>query len=127
MSRERINEFYELVKGDRGHAPHYCIFAIDQERGVEALRLLFPTGKCDDMNFVLFGTSGVHGTYGNTDQLFEDQTGKDKARGVDKITVLVVHPRLAGLRFGHIVVTPEDVEFLNGLRESTRAVISTLL
>lgn len=33
-----------------------------------ALRGMFPDAKADDMNFVLFSTSGVHGTYNTIEE-----------------------------------------------------------
>ena len=121
-SSEKINDFYRLIRGDQSHMPHYSILAIDQTRGMEALKEMFPEGKCDEMNFVLFGTSGGHGCVGNVDELFTEgnQTDEDLESGVDKITVLVIQPRLVCLRYGHIVVKPDDIPFLQALRDSSR-------
>lgn len=57
-----------------------------------ALREMFPEGKADDLNFVLFSTSGVHGSYCSIEAAeAEPDLG---------VTFLIVQPRIVGLRYG---------------------------
>ena len=43
---------------------HYCVIDIRPDsNGMEFLRTLFPDAEADYMNFCLFSTSGVHGSY----------------------------------------------------------------
>jgi hypothetical protein len=101
---------------------------------LEELREIFPgeanedgSGWPDYMNWVFFGTSGVHGSYGGVNTLFGDdyepyvdsKTGEvDDNR--DHITVLVVQPRIVRFYYGHIAVRREDLPYLQKLAEYTR-------
>lgn len=43
---------------------HYNVFAMKgPDEGMVMLRQWFPEGACDEVNLVLFSTSGVHGSY----------------------------------------------------------------
>lgn len=107
---------------------HYNQFQI--RGGVPALRSFFPTGKADEMNFVLFSTSGVHGTYTTIEQIeesltkygvnpsFDGDDWPDDYRG-NELTVLIVQPRICCLRYGTVDVALEDIPFLKGLRASS--------
>lgn len=84
-----------------------------------ALREMFPEGKADDLNFCLFSTSGVHGTYCT----IEDA----EAGEVSDVTFVVVQPRIVGIRYGNCEPrTPEDFAFLKTLRESSRQAVATI-
>jgi len=90
--------------------------------GMDALRAIFPTGKADDLNFVLFSTSGVHGTCNTIEDAERYITGKNPD-GHAEITFLIIHPRLVMMRYGECVPeTMEDIEFLRGLRASGKIV-----
>lgn len=90
--------------------PYYGVMRLTGD-GMEALRQLFPDGVANDRNFVLFSTSGVHGTYCTIEAA--------ESEGCD-VTFLVVQPRIVGLRYGNCSPkTPEDFEFLRKLRESS--------
>lgn len=112
--------------------PHYQILRLDAddnkstpnpETGMKNLRRLFPDAKADDMNFVLFSTSGVHGTYTTIEDI-EVEIAKGEERS--DLTTLVLHPRIVCLRYGNVAVqTAEDIEFLKRLRASSAAVAST--
>jgi hypothetical protein len=109
--------FWEPLNGDGGH---YNIFRIaDENLALKALRLIFPNAQADDLNFVLFSTSGVHGTY----RTIEEEE-KEPGSGV---TFLVVHPRIVSLRYGAAYPKDEaDFEFLRRLRKSSLDVIQTI-
>lgn len=84
-----------------------------------ALRQMFPEGKADDLNFVLFSTSGVHGSYCT----IEDAEAEPDLG----VTFLIVQPRIVGLRYGNCEPrTPEDFAFLKALRASSREAIATI-
>lgn len=85
-------------------------------RDIHHLRKLFPDAKADHENFCLFSTSGVHGTYTTIEQLFMDD---GEGGEIDKITVLVIRPRLAQVISGHIKVERSDLEYLRELRASS--------
>lgn len=103
---------------------HYNIFR-SKTTSMECLRELFPDGKADELNFCLFSTSGVHGTYGtieDAEKLIESGSQDDR-----EITFLVVHPRLVCMRYGNChPQTKGDIEFLKTLRESSWQVVQTI-
>lgn len=87
----------------------------------EDLKELFPEPKADDLNFVLFSTSGVHGSYLTIEEALEE-----KEEGGNKVTVLVCHPRIVHMQYGEIKVTPENVEYLKRLRQSSWDAVATI-
>lgn len=101
-----------------GNDPYYGVMRLIGD-GMAALRELFPSGDADDLNFVLFSTSGVHGTYCTI-----EAAEADPAIGV---AFLVVHPRIVGLRYGNCEPkTNEDFAFLKRLRASSLGAVSTI-
>ena len=87
--------------------------------GMEALRSMFLSGTADAMNFVLFSTGGVHGTYGTIEdaEMFLFGQGAD---GNNEVTFLVVHPRIVSLRYGVCrPVSRADIDWLKNLRASS--------
>jgi hypothetical protein len=112
-------DYWKPLYGDGGH---YNIASIkDEDDAMNALRALFPEGgkSVDEMNFVLFSTSGVHGTYGTIEEAEEDKELS--------VTMLVVHPRLVTLKYGN--VTPdgkEDFDFLKDIRKASWEVVQTI-
>ncbi|AXH59866.1 hypothetical protein [Pseudomonas amygdali] len=81
-----------------------------------ALKAMFPTGAADDMNFVLFSTSGTHGSYRTLEE--------EEVEPGQGVTFMVVQPRLVITRYG--VVYPEskdDFAFLKNLRSTSREAV----
>lgn len=100
-----------------GDDPYYGVMRLVGD-SMAALREMFPSGKADDLNFVLFSTSGVHGTYRTIEDVEDD--GGD-------VTFLVVHPRIVGLRYGNCEPrTPEDFDFLKRLRASSYEAVASI-
>jgi hypothetical protein len=128
-----VTEFYEASKclrcGNQERGAHYNLYHI--KGGVQALKEMFPEGKANDLNFVLFSTSGVHGSYITIEEIEEslkkyglDWEPEDDERLPndwcgDELTVLIVHPRIVCLRYGNIKVTLKDIPFLKKLRKSS--------
>jgi hypothetical protein len=126
--------------GSRRNGVHYNIWNITQG-GVEGLRTVFPDAKVDEMNFVLFSTSGVHGTYSTIEEIEASlvKYGPDPDFMKDEsderipddycspsLTVLVCHPRIVGFGYGVVEVTLEDIDFLKRLRASSWEVVQTI-
>lgn len=132
------NGFRKIVPS--GDGAHYSVFhldagptdKVDPEVGMQSLRALFFDGKANEMNFVLFSTSGVHGTYTTIEKIEEglrkygddpifDQSGDDWPEDFHgtTLTVLVVHPRIVCLRCGVVRVRLADIEWLKKLRASS--------
>lgn len=125
----------------RGGA-HYSVWHLDAgdmgkgdpEVGMRSLRQLFPDGKATENNFVLFSTSGVHGSYTTLEEIESGLAiyGDDFDPGDyepddwhgNTLTVLVVQPRIVCLRCGNIRVREADIPYLKALRASSLAAIS---
>ncbi len=107
-----MNKLIEVVSGEGGH------YSINRATdGMGLLRSVFPDAIANAMNFCLFSTSGVHGTY----QTIEEEE-KDPCIGV---TFVIVHPRLVTLQFGNAYPeTKEDFSFLKTLRRSSKLVVT---
>jgi hypothetical protein len=97
---------------------HYTTFWLrDDDSGMTALRDMFPDAEADEMNFVLFSTSGVHGSYCTIEEVESDP---DRST----VTFLVVHPRLVTLRYGNCVPqTEDDFSFLKKLRANSHKAV----
>lgn len=109
----------------RKESAHYAILAPDSDTvTLDALKEMFPNGQCDPLNFVLFSTSGIHGSYQTIEEVEQYLAGKGSEEDSNMLTFLVVHPRLVSLRYGNCYPeTQDDIEFLKRLRESSKRVI----
>jgi hypothetical protein len=128
------DEDFKSIHGKRGG--HYNNFAIKPGRGMSALRHFFPDGEADEMNFVLFSTSGIHGSYVTLEEIeaslkkygvkdWGDDDGPDDYLHPE-VTVLIVQPRICTLRHGNAEFTIDDVEFLKRLRASSHRAVQTI-
>lgn len=115
---------------------HYNTFNA-QENGkhtdvsIDVLKTVWPFGKADELNFCLFGTSGVHGRHGSVDALrrsfnryglrdWDAINAEAPDDYDDTITFLIVHPRTVTLRFGNVTIKSEsDLAYLETLRDSS--------
>ena len=112
----------------RKEGGHYNTFSCCG-KGMAALRQFFPDAKANEMNLVLFSTSGVHGTYNLIEEaekaVAEKEAGvvrdtEDDEAPFDEVTFVIVQPRLCTIRYGN--ATPEtaaDIAFLKALRASS--------
>ncbi len=98
----------------------YSIDKLEPEKGMASLRQMFPEAEADDLNFVLFSTSGTHGSY----LTIEDVESSLDTDEPERLTVLVVQPRTVRMLYGNIEVTKEDVPFLKALRTSSASVLA---
>lgn len=112
---------------------HYSIFGFAEKDGMDVLRSHFPDAKADDMNFVIFSTSGVHGSYTTLKEIEEsiEKYGDDGAYEQDDdagrtLTVLIVHPRIVCLKYGNVTVTADDLPYLKDLARSSREIMGGL-
>lgn len=97
---------------------HYSIDKA-QITTLDELQYYFPEPVADEMNFCLFSTSGVHGSYCTIEDAEADPD-------IETVTVLVVQPRRVFMAYGNVPVTPETVGYLKALRESSRAVLQRI-
>lgn len=117
-----MGEHYTFV-GEKRDSPHYSIMRANHDLAEDGLRKMFPQGEADDMNFVLFSTSGVHGTYTTIEEAHASIGKPDESTNV---AFLIVQPRLVCLRYGTVEVTNENVEFLKKLRSSSHAIAAQI-
>lgn len=94
--------------------------------GMSALRQLFPEGEADEMNAVLFSTSGVHGHYCLIEAVEEDMQ-REVREGPRDVTFVVIQPRIVCMRYGNVEPrTAEDIAFLKKLRASSLLALATV-
>lgn len=118
--------------------PHYDTKHLE---GMDDLRGMFADGKCNELNFVLFSTSGVHGSYttieeieasllkyGENPAFLNDDNSYDVPEDYcgSELTALIVHPRLCVLRYGNVKVRLEDIPYLKRLRQSAWNVVQKI-
>jgi hypothetical protein len=132
MFQPSRDEFRESCSGNDGG--HYNVFRMRSEAlGLRFLRRLFPRGEADDLDFVLFSTSGVHGSYATLEEVLcgvtkypfgfgPDDEWPEDYHG-DTITFLLVEPRIVSMTYGNAKIQPEDGPFLFKLRESSWAAV----
>lgn len=94
---------------------------------IDDLKLIFPDGQADELNWCMLSTSGVHGTYTKLETIrayFSNPQGfVEKQNGGEdfdpKVTVLVIKPREVSMLYGHIKVEEHDIEYLSNLVNSS--------
>jgi hypothetical protein len=126
---------FKSVSGKQGG--HYNNFYFQRGREMAVLKEWFPDGDANDMNVVLFSTSGVHGTYTTIEEVeaglakygdepeFGSEDWPDDYHG-NEITILLVQPRLCTVRHGNVTVTLADIPFLKKLRASSHAALARI-
>ena len=113
---ERDSEVFKSVHGKEG--AHYNTYSTDGEYAMAELHRWFPEGKANEMNFVLFSTSGVHGSYCTIEYCESENM---------PVTFLIVQPRIVCLRYGNVKPdTNEDWLFLKKLRQSSWEVVQEI-
>jgi hypothetical protein len=119
---------WKSVSGKSG--AHYNNYGCLSENGMAALREFFE-GGANELNFVLFSTSGVHGTYGTIEDAeaeiargFKDEDGNNTT---PEVTFLVVQPRICCLRHGNCEPrTADDIAFLKQLRSESWSAVQSI-
>lgn len=119
---------------------HYNIFHIPRRAvdSMPSIKTILPTPDIvNELNFVLFGTSGIHGSYGSVEDLREsfnlfglrDWPEDEIPDGyTDTITFLIVHPRLVAMRYGNVKIKSEDdLIYLEGLRDKSKEAVMGFL
>ena len=123
-------EYWKSVSGKDGahYNNYYCQY---DELAMQALRTLFPDDQSvNEMNVVLFSTSGVHGTYATIESIEEDwKRGADEngEKPQRRVTFLVIQPRICCMRHGNCIpLTEDDFAFLKRLRELSWAALQMI-
>jgi len=114
-----------FARASSSEGAHYSIFRVVPGRGAEALLASFPKGIANEMNFVLFSTSGVHGTYRTIEDAVEQIDNPDPDESCE-VTFVIVQPRLCCLRYGNVEVTKNNAEWLKNLRASSHEIVAQI-
>jgi hypothetical protein len=94
---------------------HYNIY---NEVTMEDIRQIFPEGRANKLNLILFSTSGIHGSYTTIEDV-------EKDRGLG-LTVLIFQPRRVCMIYGVLYdLSDSDIEYLKRLRESNTVEIAS--
>lgn len=111
---------------------HYNHFFVKTEMAMVHLRRIFLKGEANDLNFILFSTSGVHGTYTTIEEAEKvlktapielDEEEQDCAI----ITFVIIQPRLCTLHYGNCEPKSlEDIEYLKKLRQSSWDIVKEI-
>lgn len=121
----RIHDGMESQFGNDG--AHYNIYA---NVTMENTRAIFPKWQADEYNICVFSTSGIHGTYTTIEDIeasfkkygenakFEDGEEPDDWES-GYLTVLIFHPRIVCMRYGHMKISMADIPGLRKLRKSS--------
>lgn len=116
------NGEFKSISGKNG--AHYNIFSV--EDGMAALKHIFPNGMANDLNFCLFSTSGIHGSYTSIEEIEASAPDEDGYKPTE-LTFLVVQPRLVCMRYGNCEPkTPDDFAFLKKLRETSWSAMANI-
>ena len=116
---------WKNLRPDRDDNPYYSVLKLTGD-GMDALRQMFPDGEANDMNAVIFSTSGVHGIYCLIESVEEDMQ-RDVRDGPRDVTFLVIQPRIVCMRYGCAEPrTVDDIAFLKKLRASSLRALSTV-
>lgn len=112
---EQEGMHYNIYSGKRAKKDDHCT--------MDGLRNLFPEGEANELNFCLFSTSGVHGSYCTIEEVektLKNIPNEDDDYFPEMITFLVVHPRVVCMRYGNVKPeTQDDIDFLKKLRQSS--------
>ena len=114
--------------------PHYKVSSgSDKDAGgMEALHAFFPDCSPNYMNFVLFSTSGMHGSHTTIEDIERDMALSDQEIGdpderCSTLTYLVVQPRLVAHTYGNCQPQNQaDIDWLKQLRARSAAVMAKL-
>lgn len=103
---------------------HYSVMRMNGDiEGMSAIRAMFPDAQADEMNFVLFSTGGISGTY----DTIEEAGASLKCDTPKDVSFLIVHPRRVALRYGSCVPkTQDDIDYLDRLRASSHEAMSKI-
>lgn len=103
---------------------HYNIYGSGHsENTMAALREFFTEETDYSLNFVLFSTSGIHGTYrtieGAEKELQSPAEGDEECP--PEVTFLIIQPRTVTMRYGNCEPKNQaDIDFLKAIREKSR-------
>lgn len=133
----RHNGFKRVETNPHDNGSHYSVWhfdcgpsdRVDGDVGMQSIRSMFPNAEANDENFVIFSTSGVHGSYTTIEEIEAGlrQYGDDFDPGDQEpegwrgcsLTLLIVQPRIVCVRCGNVTVRLADIDYLKKLRATS--------
>lgn len=144
---ERSRDGMIKVMANDEAGAHYSVYHLDYRQvapgrveqdsvlGMESFKAFMEGADLNSETFVLYSTSGVHGSYTSLEDIeaslekfgdmpidFGDEPEPDGYRNPD-LTVLIIQPRLVCMRCGNVRVTKADIPFLKQIRDLTKEVV----
>ena len=108
----------------------WAVTHIKDEDGMSILKSNFPDGEANGMNFVLFSTSGVHGSYTTMEEIelaFPNAGTLPDGEYLRLLTFVIIRPRVLSLLYGNCEpMELGDFVFLRKLRQSSWDAILTV-
>lgn len=105
-----------------------CYYSVMELKGdgMQALRQLFFNGEANELNFCIFSTSGIHGSYATIEDV-ETDLQRIERHGAHTVTFCVIQPRIVCVRYGVAEPrTADDISFLKKLRFSSLHAVSKI-
>ncbi len=95
---------------------------------IREVRKIFEGDYDPNLNWLFVGTSNLYGSKLNLDQIEEiladESDYSDPINGRYMVTVMVIHPRLPVLKYGEVMVSDEDVEWMRVIVKKTLEAIN---
>jgi hypothetical protein len=119
-----------ITDKEGGHYNIYRFRSDVPDAAMRELREWFGQSPPNELNFVLFSTSGVHGSYATLEEIETSVTkyGWNEPDGEiwpddyasPEVTVLIVQPRIVSMTYGNVTIrSQDDLEFLKRLRQQS--------
>ncbi len=138
MAQRREDSTRKSVHGKDGG--HYNTFSCKPGEEMRLLKDIFPNGQANELSFVLFSTSGVHGTYSTIEAQWDQRDERQKEIDEDEyleldekyqhspeVTFLIIQPRLCTTTHGNVKITcQEDADYLKKLRQTSWEVVKEI-
>lgn len=107
------------------HPNSYIRYDIETMREVKEI---FNDGYDPRLNWLFVSMQGIHGSYLSLDEVEEIIRGEseftESVNGRYYVTILIIHPRLATIKWGEILVGLNDVDFLRKIVRNTLEAIN---
>lgn len=111
------------------HVGHYSHAGLSRYAdGMAELRRFFGDGGPNDLNVILFSTSGVHGSYATIEEVEATLRGEaEEDDQVTDVTFVILQPRVVAVKYGNVTPrTLDDIRYLKWLRAKSHAALLTI-
>jgi len=106
---------------------HCNIYNVKYGMEMYALKQIFPKAEADEMNLVLFSTSGIHGTYNTIEQAEKHLKEPENDNYFGEVTFILIQPRIVCMRYGNVrPKNQNEIDYLKKLRQSSWDTLLTI-